>query len=219
MKKWDPSYTRAIVSVLVIALFLSGVCWLENREYKFEGSDQYVEKLESWMPGTSVEGTKHSISGELLYYTIDCYEHPLLLNYYVGVQKASRRISRGNIKSESDIGAIAVLYYDEETTAGYRNGAAANTVCCTVFILDKDTLEVLARDTVYGGSPPATTSGGDRRGSFPSKNKIYMLAENLMAELNRQYGEKQEGELPRSQRILWITACRNIDRVNPIFFP
>ena len=90
-----------------------------------------------------------------------------------------------DIKTADEIGAIAVLYYDRALAFTYTNGAGAYRNDCTVYILDPGTLEVLAKETVRGASPAATSSGGDRYGDAPTKAACRSAAERLVEGLNK----------------------------------
>ncbi len=182
MRRWDKSYTRAIITVVVFIVMFAVFFWLDNKSFSFEGSEELASRLESWSPQTAEEGEPNEINGEILFYSIDCFNNYILVKQYVGPDQANRKFLKSSVDSVNDIGVIAVLYYNAVSAERYVNGAAAYRVDCTVYILDKD-LKVLAKDTVKGGSPPQTTSGGDRYGEAPSLAKCRELAEKLTADL------------------------------------
>ena len=185
MKKWHKSYTYAIITVAVIIAAFLLFWWLENRPFTFSGSDGISHRLETWTPASAVSGKAHSVEGKILYYKIDCFKSFLFLSSYEGPEKAGRSFQASDLKSADEIGAIAVLYYDRALAFTYTNGAGAYRNDCTVYILDSGTLEVLAKETVRGASPAATSSGGDRYGDAPTKAACRSAAERLVEGLNK----------------------------------
>ena len=183
MRKWDKSYTYAIVTVAVFALLFAGARFLDHRSYPFEGRDAVAERLEEWTPDRAGRGEPRRIDGEVLYYSIDCFRHYGVFELYRGIENAERRFLNSDVKTADDVGVIAVLYYDRVHASTYQNGAVGYRVDCTVFLLDPGTLELLASGTVEGGPPPASTSGGDRWGKAPGLAECRNLAEALAAEL------------------------------------
>lgn len=183
MKKWDKSYTYAIVTCLVLAVIFIVTDRLDKREFLFENSEEISQRLNEWMPEDAVWTEPHPVEGEILYYSMDCFHHNLFFSSYEGMEKMTRRFRKSDIRSAEEAGAIAVFYYDRAFCGEYVNGADAYRNDCTVFILDADTLEVLACETVDGNSPPHTTAGGDRYGSAPSYASCISMAESLVQQL------------------------------------
>ena len=166
---------------LTLFALLGVLALLQQRPYEFEGSEALAERLQSWQPRTASKGEPHPVDGKILYYSIDC----LKLMESVGTENAKRRFLKSDVQRAEDVGCVAALVYDQSVESRYTNGAAAYRIECTVYILDKDTLEILATDVVRGGKPPSTTSGGDRRGSQPSLGDCRGAAERLVEKLGR----------------------------------
>lgn len=181
MKKWDKSYTYAIVTVAVFAIAFAAIYFLQHRSFRFEGSGEIQARLEDWTPETAAAGVPHLTDGEILYYSVDCFRHFGLFDSYQGPGDTERRFLKSDVTSADDVAAIAVLYFRRTYVNSYQNGAGAYRIDCTVYILEPATLEILASGTVEGGAPPATTSGGDRWGSAPSQGDCRGLAEKLVA--------------------------------------
>ena len=183
MKKWNKSYTWAIIVVAAFVVMFIVFYWLDNRAFKFEGSEAIEEEMKDWDPVRAEKGEPHSIDGEILYYSLDCFKHYGSWKKYVGLEEAERGFIKSNVKTADDIGAIAVLYYQQAHAGTYQNGAGAYRDDCTAYILDPDTKKVLAQETLKGGSPSSTTSGGDRTGAAPNVASCKKLAEKLVAEM------------------------------------
>lgn len=183
MKKWDKSYTYAIVTVVVFAALFAGAHALDNRNFKFDGSDKVREQLEDWDPYEAETKESQISDGEILFYSISHLDQFGGFTIYREDKDPKCRFLNSDIESASDIGVIAVLYYDRDKTDSYTNGAAAFRVKCTIYILDPDTLDILATDSVSGPAPASTTSGGDRYGSFPSIADCRNKAEELVEEM------------------------------------
>ncbi len=182
MKRWDKSYTRAIITVVVIIIMFGLFHWLDNRSYSFDGSDELSSRLENWSPQTAEKAESQDSQGEILFYSIDSFKHYVFLKEYVGPGQANRKFLKSNIRSIDEVGLIAVLYYNADPSGTYSNGATAYTVTCTVYILDKD-LRILAQDSLSGSAPSSTTSGGDRYGDYPDEAKCKDLALKLISNL------------------------------------
>lgn len=184
MKKWDKSYTYAIVTVLVFALIFAVAFLADNRKYKFEGSEKIEKKLEDWDPLDAKTAEPHEIDGDILFYSVDKFSHYIFFDSYRENKEPIRRFLKSDVKSDDDIGAIAVLYYDREKINTYSNGASAFMIKCSIYILDPDTLEIMASDFVLGKDPASTTSGGDRYGSVPAIGACRSKAEKLVKDLD-----------------------------------
>lgn len=182
------------LTILYIIMIVIGVVFfgtigvlevLQNRPYEFEGSEALAERLEAWTPQSAETTEPHSVDGAILYYSIDCFKHIGSAKIYKGMDGAKRKVLKSDVQRTEEIGVIAVLLYDRTPAGEYTNGADAWRDDCDVYLLEPDTLAVLAYGTVSGGNPPSTTSGGDRYGSRPLESRCREKAAELLNGLNR----------------------------------
>ncbi len=171
------------VICIVLAVFFFIVIWTATHQWTFEGADEVKEKLAGWLPKTADTVDIHPVEGEVLYYIINCCGSG---DNYPGPEKASRRFYESKIKSKEDIGFIAVLYFDRTGRGNYTNGAKAYSKDCTVYLIEADTLKIIASGKVLGGSVPSTTTGRDKYGPAPSMSECKYEAERLIARCNKQ---------------------------------
>ena len=178
MRKKSIVIIGAVVGILLLLLVVSSI--RSNRPFVFEGSEELGKLLAEWTPANAEKTSPHPVAGELIYYSVNYFTNG---SNYVGPEEGPRKFLKSNVESVAEAGAVAVLVFDREQYGTYSNGAKAWRIVCKVYLLETDTLKILASGIVEGDDPPSTTSGPERYGSAPRLTTCESYANNLAFKL------------------------------------
>lgn len=147
MRKWDKSYTYAVCTVVFFTIIFLVANQADNRSFRFDGYESYQTALEQWSPESVRKSNESRSNGKLAYFSINCFSEKLA-GAVCWIRNALKHFVSSDVKSENEIGAVAVLVFDRVSSGAYRNGATAWHCVCKIYLLDKDTLAVFAEGKV-----------------------------------------------------------------------
>ena len=169
-----------LIGIGVLVVLAALLLILPKLPDRFEGKKELEARLAEWSPesaGTR-EGEKPEGELKILFYVIN---------------GEARRLIRSDVRSLDEVSFLSVLEYGGEKIYGrYTNGEDAIQPFAVVYLLDKDTLSIVAQDVVYGSAPPeeVVIYGGHSdkiySGKPPEESACRLIAYQLASDLGKE---------------------------------